>query len=62
MSDEMSNDVSKSWVVHKYGGTAVGKYTRAIAGIIEKDLNSNRVAIVCSARSSSTKSEGTTNK
>ena len=58
----MSNDDSKSWVVHKYGGTAVGKFATAIAGIVRNDLNFNRVAVVCSARSTSTKSEGTTNK
>ena len=62
MSVDISNDNSKSWVVHKYGGTAVGKYAREIAGIVKNDLSSNRIAIVCSARSTSTKVEGTTNK
>ncbi|CAN9216998.1 unnamed protein product [Alternaria alternata] len=50
------------WVVLKFGGTSVGKFAENIAGIVEAGLETNRAAIVCSARSSNTKLEGTTNR
>ncbi|KAI3612978.1 aspartate kinase [Moniliophthora roreri] len=49
------------WVVQKFGGTSIGKYAVKIAGDIISDyIVSNKVAVVCSARSGSTKSAGTT--
>ncbi|CAP85393.1 Aspartokinase [Penicillium rubens] len=52
-----------SWVVQKFGGTSVGKFARnIIEQVVEPSLVNNRVAVVCSARSSSTKAEGTTNR
>lgn len=50
------------WVVLKFGGTSVGKFAENIAGIVEAGLQTNRAAIVCSARSNNTKLEGTTNR
>lgn len=49
------------WVVQKYGGTSVGKFLPAIVeSITPSYLATNRVAIVCSARSGNTKALGTT--
>jgi hypothetical protein len=57
------NDPSKSWVVQKFGGTSVGKVPTEIAeNIIKQHLSQYQVAVVCSARSSETKSAGTTNR
>ncbi|KAG6853381.1 hypothetical protein C0991_004842 [Blastosporella zonata] len=67
-----SLDSSKSpsppprWLVQKFGGTSVGKFAVKIAGDIVASGGSNyidqhKVAIVCSARSGSTKALGTTN-
>ncbi|QPG77106.1 hypothetical protein FOA43_004509 [Brettanomyces nanus] len=51
------------WIVQKFGGTSVGKFPEAICDeIVGPHLESNKVAIVCSARSSKTKSEGTTSR
>lgn len=52
----------KDWVVQKYGGTSIGKFPKEIVDIICNELNHNRLAIVCSARSSGIKAEGTTTK
>lgn len=52
----------KDWVVQKYGGTSIGKFPKDIVNIIYNELNHNRLAIVCSARSSGIKAEGTTTK
>lgn len=50
-------------MVLKFGGTSVGKFAENIAGIIKAGLDEGkRVAVVCSARSTNTKSEGTTNR
>ncbi|KAF8520926.1 aspartate kinase [Hysterangium stoloniferum] len=55
-------DPSAKWLVQKYGGTSVGKFAVKIAEeIIPSYLDQHRVAIVCSARSGSTKALGTTN-
>ncbi|KAF8268002.1 Aspartate/glutamate/uridylate kinase [Lactarius quietus] len=55
-------DPHARWVVQKYGGTSVGKFAAQIAENIVPDyLDRYRLAIVCSARSGSTKSLGTTN-
>jgi aspartate kinase len=49
--------------VQKFGGTSVGKYPLDIANNIVKVYSKwHRVAVVCSARSTETKSEGTTTK
>ncbi|KAL9093318.1 MAG: hypothetical protein Q9165_004059 [Trypethelium subeluteriae] len=64
------------WIVQKFGGTTlnlrpkeeaidkqqVGKKPLNIADIVQVGLSSSRIAVVCSARSSHTKSEGTTNR
>lgn len=51
----------KPWIVQKYGGTSLGKLLEAITGtIVPQYLDNNNVAVVCSAISGSTKSEGTT--
>ena len=52
----------KDWLVQKYGGTSIGKFPQEIANIICNDLKRNRLAVVCSARSSGVKAEGTTTK
>ncbi|GAA5960279.1 hypothetical protein JCM3765_002526 [Sporobolomyces pararoseus] len=57
------NPTNGNWIIQKYGGTSVGKFLNTIADeIVPKYLNDNhRVALVCSARSGSTKATGTTN-
>lgn len=53
----------KPWVVQKFGGTSVGKFPREIAtDIVAEYSNDHRVAVVCSARSTDTKEEGTTTR
>ncbi|KAI0634832.1 aspartate kinase [Trametes polyzona] len=55
-------DPAAKWLVQKYGGTSVGKFAAKIAeDIIPEYLDQHKVAIVCSARSGSTKALGTTN-
>ncbi|VDC03815.1 unnamed protein product [Peniophora sp. CBMAI 1063] len=57
-----SIDPAARWVVQKYGGTSVGKFAQRIASeIIPSFLDDHKLAIVCSARSGSTKALGTTN-
>lgn len=54
---------STEWVVQKFGGTSVGKFPENIVDKIVKVYSErNRVAVVCSARSSQNKSEGTTTR
>lgn len=54
-------DPSAKWLVQKYGGTSVGKFAVKIAqDIVSSYLDEHKVAIVCSARSGSTKALGTT--
>lgn len=51
----------RAWIVQKYGGTSVGKFLRTIVDVVTPTyLETNRVAIVCSARSGKTKALGTT--
>ncbi|TGZ85586.1 aspartate kinase [Ascodesmis nigricans] len=58
-----SNSPHAGWVIQKFGGTSVGKFPVQIAEeIVGMYLNNHRVAIVCSARSTDTKAEGTTNR
>ncbi|KAI6021683.1 Aspartate/glutamate/uridylate kinase, partial [Pisolithus microcarpus] len=50
------------WLVQKFGGTSIGKFALDIArDIVAKHIDQYQVAIVCSARSGSTKALGTTN-
>lgn len=57
------NSNKNNWIVQKFGGTSVGKFAQDIAVKIVKEYsNNNRVAVVCSARSTQTKSEGTTTR
>ncbi|RMD39679.1 hypothetical protein DV735_g5439, partial [Chaetothyriales sp. CBS 134920] len=57
----ISHDSDKTNVL-KFGGTSVGKFPHAIVNVVKSSLASGPVAIVCSARSSSTKQAGTTNR
>lgn len=51
------------WIIQKFGGTSVGKFPENIVeNVIKQYSLNNRVAVVCSARSSHTKSEGTTSR
>ncbi|KZT52638.1 aspartate kinase, partial [Calocera cornea HHB12733] len=53
---------SAPWLIQKFGGTSVGKFAAAIAeDIVPRYMSTHRVAVVCSARSGSTKALGTTN-
>ncbi|EJD43356.1 aspartate kinase [Auricularia subglabra TFB-10046 SS5] len=55
-------DPAARWLVQKYGGTSVGKFAAKIAeDILPTYLDQHKVAVVCSARSGSTKALGTTN-
>lgn len=57
------NDGCGGWIIQKFGGTSVGKFPENIVdNIVKVYSETNRVAIVCSARSSQTKSEGTTSR
>ncbi|KAJ5501984.1 Aspartate/glutamate/uridylate kinase [Penicillium fimorum] len=59
----VTTQAHSNWVVQKFGGTSVGKFARnIIEQVVQPSLVNNRVAVVCSARSSSTKAEGTTNR
>ncbi|EIN09072.1 aspartate kinase [Punctularia strigosozonata HHB-11173 SS5] len=55
-------DPSARWLVQKFGGTSVGKFATKIASDVVSDyLDQHKVAVVCSARSGTTKALGTTN-
>ncbi|KAH8829789.1 Aspartate/glutamate/uridylate kinase [Flagelloscypha sp. PMI_526] len=57
-----SIDPSTTWIVQKFGGTSIGKFPVEIArDIVANYIDGNKVAVVCSARSGSTKALGTTN-
>lgn len=64
-SSTLASELSTDWVVQKYGGTSVGKFLEAITSQVVPSylasLPSLRLALVCSARSGSTKAKGTTN-
>ncbi|KAG0674168.1 Aspartokinase [Kluyveromyces marxianus] len=54
-----------NWIVQKFGGTSIGKFSEQIVNEIIKVYSQeydNNVAVVCSARSSYTKAEGTTSR
>ncbi|QSZ35413.1 hypothetical protein DSL72_008283 [Monilinia vaccinii-corymbosi] len=56
-------DSHRSWVVQKFGGTSVGKFAVNIAeDIVRASLKDHRIAVVCSARSTGKKIEGTTSR
>ncbi|KAI9599511.1 Aspartate/glutamate/uridylate kinase [Syncephalis fuscata] len=53
----------KPWLVLKFGGTSVGKFLDTIVNdIIRTLLDDYRVIVVCSARSTDNKREGTTSR
>ncbi|KAG6379561.1 Aspartate/glutamate/uridylate kinase [Boletus reticuloceps] len=55
-------DPCARWLVQKFGGTSVGKFAVQIArDIVSNYIDRHKVAIVCSARSGTTKALGTTN-
>lgn len=57
------SSLNSGWVIQKFGGTSVGKFSAKICNeVVAPATIAHRVAIVCSARSSQTKSEGTTNR
>ncbi|KAI2608648.1 aspartate kinase [Hypoxylon fragiforme] len=51
------NTSSEGWIVQKFGGTSVGKFPDNVS-----NLSSNKIAVVCSARSSGKKATGTTSR
>lgn len=54
---------SNRWIIQKFGGTSVGKFPEKIVDKIIKEYSkTTRLAVVCSAISSNTKSEGTTSR
>ncbi|KAF4959889.1 hypothetical protein FGADI_1392 [Fusarium gaditjirri] len=61
-----SNSPSLGWVVQKFGGTSVGKFpdkgVQIATDIVRASLSQNRVIVVCSARSTGKKAEGTTSR
>ncbi|EPQ64871.1 Bgt-738 [Blumeria graminis f. sp. tritici] len=59
----VNNKAEKEWVVQKFGGTCVGKFASKIAeDIVRPGLRNNKIAVVCSARSTGKKVEGTTSR
>ncbi|KAG0637726.1 Aspartate/glutamate/uridylate kinase [Tuber brumale] len=57
-----TNNPKLPWLVQKFGGTSVGKLPLGVVEVVKKYLPTNRVAIVCSARSTECKELGTTNR
>lgn len=56
-----AKELDSTWVVQKYGGTSLGKLMDIITGtIIPASLASDRIVVVCSARSGKSKATGTT--
>ncbi|KAL7625667.1 hypothetical protein AAE478_004888 [Parahypoxylon ruwenzoriense] len=57
------NPSDQGWIVQKFGGTSVGKFPDVIAeDIVRRYLSSNKIVVVCSARSSGKKVTGTTSR
>ncbi|KAI9049152.1 hypothetical protein LZ554_007000 [Drepanopeziza brunnea f. sp. 'monogermtubi'] len=57
------NNSEGDWVVQKFGGTSIGKFAVNIAeDIVRASLKDNKIAVVCSARSTGKKVEGTTSR
>ncbi|CUM62720.1 uncharacterized protein PRCAT00000276001 [Priceomyces carsonii] len=60
---DLTSGRREGWIVQKFGGTSIGKFPDNIVDNIVKVFSQERrVAVVCSARSSNTKSEGTTSR
>ncbi|KAI4134550.1 MAG: hypothetical protein LQ347_001425 [Umbilicaria vellea] len=68
MADQQASGASERngrgrWIVQKFGGTSVGKFADKIAeDVVKASLSKNRIAVVCSARSSHNKADGITNR
>ncbi|CRK32358.1 hypothetical protein BN1708_005747 [Verticillium longisporum] len=64
MGGQLTGNASDyGWVVQKFGGTSVGKFPDKIAkDIVKANLSEHRVVVVCSARSTGKKAEGTTSR
>ncbi|WEW56288.1 aspartate kinase [Emydomyces testavorans] len=63
LTNGVSGSSSPEWIVQKFGGTSVGKFPLEIVdNVVRSSIESKRVAVVCSARSSSSKADGTTNR
>ncbi|KAI1761351.1 aspartate kinase [Hypoxylon sp. FL1150] len=61
--ESVGNSSSGGWIIQKFGGTSVGKFPDIIAeDIVRSNLKSNKIAVVCSARSSGKKVTGTTSR
>ena len=58
----LRNHSAKPWTIHKYGGTAVGKFPQAIVKNVKDELTRNSVCVVVSARSTNVKVQGTTTR
>ncbi|KAK3327934.1 Aspartate/glutamate/uridylate kinase [Cercophora scortea] len=59
----VKNASTNGWIVQKFGGTSVGKFPDKIADdIIRTHVESNRLVVVCSARSTGKKTSGTTSR
>ncbi|OAA58197.1 aspartokinase [Cordyceps fumosorosea ARSEF 2679] len=58
------NHPGLDWVVQKFGGTSIGKYAFQANRVAKRrdSLRRNRVAVVCSARSTTSKAAGTTTR
>lgn len=60
---DLKSSKTNGWIIQKFGGTSVGKFPKNIVNdIVKLTSHHNRVAVVCSARSSKSKSEGTTSR
>ncbi|KAI0157572.1 aspartate kinase [Xylariaceae sp. FL1272] len=59
----LGNTSPRGWIVQKFGGTSVGKFPDNIArDIVRENLASNKIVVVCSARSTGKKASGTTSR
>ena len=58
----LKNDSKKDWIIQKFGGTSIGRALDSIVDeIVPQYLPSSNLVLVCSARSGTSKSTGTTN-
>ncbi|KAE8446136.1 hypothetical protein EG329_012507 [Mollisiaceae sp. DMI_Dod_QoI] len=63
LREKRRNDSTGGWIVQKFGGTSVGKFAGNIAeDIVRASLKDNKIVVVCSARSTGKKVEGTTSR
>ncbi|PHH75032.1 hypothetical protein CDD82_4620 [Ophiocordyceps australis] len=63
VSSTHQSSTGLGWVVQKFGGTSVGKFPDKIAcDIVRPSLSRDRVVVICSARSTGKKAEGTTSR